>query len=171
MTNKADKAVVDKLSADLMASQNTVKRSISDGTKSANKLDLLINEQEEIARRQNNIILKGLDLDERSIEDVAYELFEETGQNVIVKNAFAIRKEERKLDDELEAQSEEAGGNQSSGSTFESYSDKQKIMKAAPKLRDLESDIVDASNIFNTSDLTNFNAKRMQKKKKKTRKN
>ena len=41
---------------------------------------------------------------------------------------------------------EETGGNQSSGSivkiTFESYSDKQKIMKAAPKLRDLGSDIL-----------------------------
>ena len=38
---EAEKTVVDKLSADLIASQNPVKGLMSDLTKTANKLDLL----------------------------------------------------------------------------------------------------------------------------------
>ena len=170
LTNKAEKTVVDKLSADLVASQNTVKGLISDVTENANKLDLIINEQEEIVRRQNNIIIKGLDLDDRQVENVAYELFEEMGQNVIIKNGFAIRKGERKRETDTEDPSGEQITSNSSGSlvkvTFETLADKQKVMKVAPSLRELESEVIDATNIFITPDLT----KLQREKDAKTRK-
>ena len=174
LTNKAEKTVVDKLSADLVASQNTMKGLISDVTKNANKLDLIINEQEEIVRRQNNIIIKGLDLDNRQVENVAYELFEEMGQNVIIKNAFAIRKGERKLENDTEDPSGEQPNSNSSGSivkvTFETLADKQKIMKAAPSLRELESEAIDASNIFITPDLTKLQREKDAKNRKELKK-
>ena len=59
--NKTDKAVVGKLSADLIPSQNGDK-DMSDITINADKLDLLINKPEETVRRRNNIIIKDVDL-------------------------------------------------------------------------------------------------------------
>ena len=148
---------------------------MSDLTKTVNKLDLLANEQEEIMRRQNNIIIKGLDLDDRQIEDVVYELFGEMGQNVVIKNAFAIRKGERKLTDETEfVDGSEEQNNTGSGSivkvTFETLGDKQNIMKAAPSLRQMNSEVIDASNIFITPDLTKLQREKDAKNRKELKK-
>lgn len=57
LVSKADKVTVAKLSADLIASDNIVKGLVSDVTNTANKVDLIMTEQEEIARRQNNTII------------------------------------------------------------------------------------------------------------------
>ena len=99
-------------------------------------------------------------------------MFGETGQNVVIKNAFAIRKGERKLTDETEfVDGSEEQNNTGSGSivkvTFETLGDKQKIMKAAPTLRQMNSEVIYASNIFITPDLTKLQREKDAKKNRK----
>ena len=59
MSSKADKTQIDKLSADIIASSETVKGLAKDVDKIADtcSLELIINEQEKINKRQNIIAI------------------------------------------------------------------------------------------------------------------
>ena len=151
LDEKAEKATVDNISANLKASDTKLEGLTKDITDLADKIDLLKTEHEEIKKREKNLIIKGIpEVEEESATEQVQALFDLMDLDVSIKSAFRLNISDA-VKNSIDSDSVIT---RSIKVVMSTVGDMKAVLRKAKSIKDIETDQFDVSQVFVTPDLT-----------------